>query len=433
MRVVLYSIVLGICGCNASPTTPAASPPKPTAPAVTLGNAALETLPGDAPVDVSVRDAQALVRTLPGEVDRWVALGEAWVHKARDAQSENLYGRAEDAAKKALALQPGARGALRIRALVHRNAHRFADMKTVADQLVKLDPKDPDGWGLLGDAQLELGAYDAAAESYQNMIDRRPALPAFTRIAWLRWLNDDVEGALEMWESAGAGTTGAAPETRAWLASEIGEVFWLKGDLVTAEIAFSKGLVVKPDHGPCLFGRGRVRWAQGDLPGAIADLKASVAARRSEPVFAWLAALHRAAGDTAQAARIEAMLATPEDFDDPRSAALYLATRRLSPGRAVELAEVDMKARGDLFAEDALAFALLRAGRPGEAAKHMANALRLQTPHPMLWAHAGLIALAQGDKPNAKAHLQKALALNPKFDPVLAPEIQGALAGLEAP
>jgi Tfp pilus assembly protein PilF len=50
----------------------------------------------------------------------------------------------------------------------------------------------------------------------------------------------------------------------------------------------------------------------------------------------------------------------------------------------------------------------------------MDRALKMDTPEPGFYYHAGMIALALGRKPDAAKLLERALELNPKFDPVQA-------------
>ena len=47
-------------------------------------------------------------------------------------------------------------------------------------------------------------------EAYQKMADLKPCLQAYTRIAHVRWLKGDLEGAIEVAEEA-AGTGTARP------------------------------------------------------------------------------------------------------------------------------------------------------------------------------------------------------------------------------
>ena len=54
----------------------------------------------------------------------------------------------------------------------------------------------PLDYGLLGDAVLEQGSLDEAAIAYQCMVDLRPDLQSYSRVAHLRWLKGDVDGAI---------------------------------------------------------------------------------------------------------------------------------------------------------------------------------------------------------------------------------------------
>jgi Tfp pilus assembly protein PilF len=56
------------------------------------------------------------------------------------------------------------------------------------------------------------------------------------------------------------------------------------------------------------------------------------------------------------------------------------------------------------------------------------KALELNTPEPAFHYHAGMIALALGDRDASRKHLERALALNPKFDPKQAAQARSALA-----
>ena len=55
------------------------------------------------------------------------------------------------------------------------------------------------------------------------------------------------------------------------------------------------------------------------------------------------------------------------------------------------------------------------------------EALRLGTQDAMLFYHAGMIDLANGDRAGATQKLQHALAINPHFSPLFAPLAQQAL------
>ena len=76
-------------------------------------------------------------------------------------------------------------------------------------------------------------------------------------------------------------------------------------------------------------------------------------------------------------------------------------------------AEAALIARPTIFAEDALAWALLGAGRSSEALPHATAAVRLGTEHALLWYHLAVIETETGRLADARAHLARAFAIDP--------------------
>ncbi len=113
-----------------------------------------------------------------------------------------------------------------------------------------------------------------------------------------------------------------------------------------------------------------------------------------------------------------------EGLDGPaaerRHLAGYYQTR--NPDLAIELARADLAERRDVGAYDTLAWALHRAGRHREAGQVIAGALAFGTEDAALHYHAAAIATELGDRATASAHLERALAINPRFHPTEADE-----------
>jgi Flp pilus assembly protein TadD len=103
--------------------------------------------------------------------------------------------------------------------------------------------------------------------------------------------------------------------------------------------------------------------------------------------------------------------------NDPRTFALYLASRGTPTECAVRLAETELQSRADVFTHDALAWALLADGKTTEAQRHIVQALAEGTQDARLFYHAGMIANATGKKQESRAWLEKARALAPMLMP----------------
>jgi hypothetical protein len=170
-------------------------------------------------------------------------------------------------------------------------------------------------------------------------------------------------------------------------------------------------LAARPGHAAALLVLGRLHLAQGRPTAAVTALRAAEAANPQPDVRWTLADALRAARLDADAGAVERSLVQEGSGRDPRTLALYLSTRRESPDRAIELARRELTVRGDVFTHDALAWALVRAGRAGEAAPHMARALAEGTADGRLFLHGGVVATASGDRPRARRLLARAQAL----------------------
>ncbi len=96
------------------------------------------------------------------------------------------------------------------------------------------------------------------------------------------------------------------------------------------------------------------------------------------------------------------------------------------------IAQREVLKRGtELHAQDTLAWAAAMDGK-WDAAKRAADlAIRYDTQDPRIQFHAGMIDLHFGLKDLARSRLQKALALNPEFDPFQADQARAALAKLQ--
>jgi hypothetical protein len=108
---------------------------------------------------------------------------------------------------------------------------------------------------------------------------------------------------------------------------------------------------------------------------------------------------------------VEARLAVRGAEDDPRTYALYLATRGEKPGVALRLAREELTRRADAFTLDALAWSLAAADQPQEAYSTMQRALTVGTADARLFYHAGVIAGKVGREQEARRWLRRARAI----------------------
>src|SRR6266705_1918140 len=166
--------------------------------------------------DQSIGFAQRQVTRKPYDATAYHRLGDAYIQKARESGDVTYFDLAERALRKALELAPRYGDAARHLAFVLYSRHHFDGAAREAQRAVDLNPTDAHALGVLGDAYLEVGKYEAARETYGTMTRLRADLYSFSRRSGLRSLTGDPEGALEDlgWRSRTAGRAGGPG--RAW-------------------------------------------------------------------------------------------------------------------------------------------------------------------------------------------------------------------------
>ena len=107
--------------------------------------------------------------------------------------------------------------------------------------------------------------------------------------------------------------------------------------------------------------------------------------------------------------------------------ALFLADHDMDLAGALTAAQKAGAIREDVNTQDSLAWVLYKNSKFTEAKAASDKALRLSTPNPLLYFHAGMIAKALGDTATAQTDLQKALSLNPQFHVFYADQAAAAL------
>ncbi len=101
-----------------------------------------------------------------------------------------------------------------------------------------------------------------------------------------------------------------------------------------------------------------------------------------------------------------------------RATGLFMLDHGRSAVEIESKARQELVTRPDIYGHDLLAWALHKRGRHLEARGEMARALRMGTRDALLFYHAGMIERALGDSRRATYYLERAMAVNPTFDPI---------------
>jgi tetratricopeptide (TPR) repeat protein len=389
-----------------------------------------------APSGTPVEALQARLARVPGDYSGWARLGMLYVEQARTSADATWYVKAREAFDRSLQVRPQDNAnALTGLAALHAAQHEFARAEQLARQALAVDDFDATAYGVLHDALTELGRYDEAAGALQQMADIDPGYAALTRVSYARELRGDVAGARAAMQQA-LDVSGSASEA-GFALLHLGELAWAYGgDVAAAEGFWSRGLARDPTSLPLQAALARAAAAQGRPEQALQaydEVTRRVPLQQPLVEHAELLAAQGRHDDAA--AQLELVHASNALLEAGGSVvdletALFEADHG-DPGRAVAAARAAYDARpGNVFAADALAWALHAAGQDEQALPYADQALSLGVRPASFLFHRGMIAASVGNTGQARGDLQEALQVNPHFSVADAATARATLAGL---
>ena len=377
---------------------------------------------------------QAAVRAQPDDADRLVALGAALLQRTRETGDASYYRRAERVIDDALARDRSNAGAYTTRGVLRLARHDFRGALGDGMRARKLAPDVVKPFGVVVDANVELGRYDAAGQALQRMIDSKPNLDAYARVSYFRELHGDLAGARQALALALA-AGGEAAENVAYVQTLQGNLELARGRHAAARRAYRAALVRVPQYVPGLAGLARVDAASGRLGEAIRRLRAVVGRLPLPEYIVLLGETELAAGRSTAArrtfdlVRVQQRLLSGAGVNTDVELALFEAEHG-SAARALGLARRSWAQAPSVRSADALGWALTRAGRPAEGYRWGRRALRLGSRDATFLYHAGMSARAAGRPAAARALLRRVVAVNPRFSPLYGPRVKRAIASL---
>ena len=371
--------------------------------------------------DAVIDRLQRRVSSLPDDAGAWTALGGAYLGKAREAADARLYGKAEEAFTTALQQDSSAVEAMAGLGQLALARHQFAEALEWGERARTITPAAPAVHGVLGDAYVELGRFDEAFTAFQTMVDLRPDLSSYARASYARELLGNIDGAIEAMALA-ARAGGIVGEPAAWACVQLGNLLWdYRADAAAAQSEYERALFAYPDYAAAHAGLARVAAGQGDLPGALLRATNAVTYQPTTEHLILLADVLQAAGRPAEAARQRALvrsvdaLSTASGADSDLEMAEFDADLAFEPDATFAAAKAAHARRPGAKAAEVLAWAAFRAGAIPEAQAAIAAPLALGVSHPLTLYRAAAIAAAAGQRDEALALVDRALAANPTF------------------
>jgi len=356
--------------------------------------------------ELAQRDEQIRVwnQALTADSLSAVAMGQlAALHmqRAREGGSYEDYLIAEAFARKSLGTRVNRNGKTAVTLVsVLMAQHRFLEARDIARELVDREGDIPQYRSLLGEVSIEVGDYATAGVMFDSLWSERTHLSNAPRLArWLE-LNSHIREARRILVDArneALARRDVTKETQAWFQLRVGDFEMRAGHPRAAEQAFRAGLTIEPNDPRLLAAMARLSSENREYRDAIEWGERAIAEQLDPGTLGIVGDAYAAIGDTAKSTEYfhtleVAVTAQPGPFH--RAWSLYLLDHGLRVNEVLGKAQDELKERKDIYGYDLVAWALYKSGRNVEADAMMKQALRLNTPDPLLLRHQAAIAKA---------------------------------------
>ncbi|MEO6130205.1 MAG: tetratricopeptide repeat protein [Saprospiraceae bacterium] len=319
---------------------------------------------------------------------------------------------------------------------IYLSEHHFADGLAAAEKIKRLNPSNAFVYGMLVDANVELGMYDEAISNADKMISIRPDIRSYSRVSYLREIFGDYPGAIEAMNLAvGAGPQG--DEGTEWARVHLGQLYENIGDLENAKMRYTIANQERPDYAYALAGLGRISRASGNYKEAIhyylrADSLVNDYSMKDELTDLYALDGQKEKSEESAKQVIERLTRDAESgmkdenighYADRELAYAYLKTNNLD--KALEHAMLEYNRRPDnIDVNETLAWVYYKKGNMNDAKKYIDVAMKTNSRNPVLLCRAGLIYGAAGDAAKGKELIQAALEKNLNINEALKAEAQ---------
>jgi tetratricopeptide (TPR) repeat protein len=392
-------------------------------------------------------NASALVEAIkknPEEIKSKLALAALFIQEARVTGNFSYY----DAAgmkyvNDVLQKEPANFEALIYKAIIQLSQHHFADALATAQAAQKSNPYNAFIYGIMVDANVELGNYTAAVESSDKMVSIRPDLRSYSRIAYLREIHGDIPGAIEAMKMAiEAGMPGH--EATEWCRAQLGHLYEQIGNITAAETEYAASLEVRPGYAYALAGMARIEMTKKNYEKAIEQYSHAYDMVNDYSFKENLADIYRLAGKANEADKLgreviremtAASAGNKKDdsaghYSDRELSYAYLAVNNTD--KALEHALLEYNRRPDnIDVNETVAWVYYKQQEYQKALPYIKTALRTNSKNPTLLCRAGLVYYKAGQRQEAVKLLQQALKADPVISPALKTESIVALKDLQ--
>lgn len=306
------------------------------------------------------------------------------------------------------------------KASVKMSQHQFAEARDLAEKARQLNPNNAYVYGVLVDANVELGNYEEAVAMSDKMQEMKPSLESYSRASYLREIYGQYPSSIEAMKLAvDAGLPGSEPYC--WSKNTLAQLYETTGKLKEAEQQYNEILALRPSYAFALRGVARIHKARKEYDKALATLDKAAAIMPEFSFHEEMAEIYALQGDKekANAKYAEVVKMLDEDAQSGHAVDLELCKLYTQMGQFDLALEYGMKEYNkrpkNIDVNHALAWVYFKQNNIQKAQQHVQIALRTGSKDPELLQKAGTIELALGNAGPGNKLIAEAKKTNPRF------------------
>jgi tetratricopeptide (TPR) repeat protein len=319
-----------------------------------------------------------------------------------------------------LYLDPNNFEATTYKASVKMSQHQFAEAKVLAEKAQKINPANAYVYGVLVDANVELGNYEEAVKMSDKMQQLKPSLESYSRASYLREIYGDFKGSIEAMKMAvQAGLPGSEPFC--WSKNTLGQLYQTTGQMQAAKQQYDDILVVRPSYAFAGRGQAQVLKDAKQYDKALEILEKSAKVMPEFSFHEEMADIYMLQGDKEKALKKyeEVAKMLDEDAQSGHAVDLELCKLYTKTGQfdlAMKYGMIEFKKRPkNIDVNHAVASVYSNQKNYKKAQEHISVALRTGSQNPELLQEAAKIELALGNNTEGNRLIAQAKKANPKF------------------
>lgn len=273
--------------------------------------------------------------------------------------------------------------AMMLKTSVLLSLHQFAEAKSLAQSCLQVCGPNSQLYGMLCDANVELGNYTDAIQCVDMMMNIRPGLDAYSRASYLRELHGDVNGAIDAMQLATkAGLPGT--EDAAWTRVTLGNIYCKQQRFHDAKVQYMLALQERNNYPFALAGLAQCIGKEGNPTLALSMLDSAL---QTMPELSFLekkAEIEFEQGNLLKVNEYVHQMDSMMDEDakaghkNDAERALIYCKLNVNPKQALDFATKEIAYRpNNITAQFAMAFALYRNNNISESRTYLSKAMRL--------------------------------------------------------